>query len=246
MNRMNKKKAYTLILIVIVLIISIGRFYNFVSNYYEPTDNAWSYINSPADDVKVEYVDNTIVFTPTDVIAENGLIFYPGGLVQTEAYAPLMEKLAENNIQCILIQMPLYLAMFDANGARGIQAKYPNIKNWYLAGHSLGGAMASLYAQRHINEYNGLILLAAYSITDLSDFDLKILSVRGSNDEILNMDNYNKYLSNLPDDYTEIIIEGGCHGYFGDYGMQAGDGIPTISVEEQTDETVESIVDFIK
>ena len=239
-----KRRLATIFILVIVIVLGYNRFYNYVSNYYEATDNAWTYINEPADGVTVEYVDNTIVFSP-DTGATTGFIFYPGGLVETEAYAPLMEKLAENGIECILVEMPYYLAIFDANGANGIQDEYPEIDNWYIGGHSLGGAMAGLYAERHSNEYDGIVLLAAYSTKDLTDSDLDVLLIRGSEDGVLNMDKYNENLVNLPVDYTEVIIDGGCHSYFGDYGIQAGDGTPTITVEEQTEDTVEAILEFI-
>ena len=36
----------------------------------------------------------------------------------------------------------------------------------------------------------------------------------------------------------EHILEGGCHAGFGSYGMQDGDGVPTITGEAQIAETV--------
>ena len=240
-----KKRIIAGIIAFTIIVFIIIKFYNFVDDYYQATDRAWSYINNPAENVTVEYVDNTIVFEPED--PEVGFIFYPGGLVETEAYAPLMEQLAEQDIMCVLVEMPYYLAMFDANGARGIQDKYPEIEDWYIGGHSLGGAMASLYANRHQSEYEGLILLAAYSTKDLTDEPaMDVLLVRGSEDGVLNMEKYNECLANLPSDYQEVVIDGGCHGYFGDYGMQSGDGEPTITVEEQTSLTVETIGEFIE
>ncbi|MCR5415940.1 MAG: alpha/beta hydrolase [Pseudobutyrivibrio sp.] len=242
-SKITKKRLITVVLIAVIVLIGVNRFYSYVDDYYQATDNAWSYINNPAEDVSVTYVDNTIVFAPDDPIA--GFIFYPGGLVETEAYAPLMEQLAENGVECILVEMPFYLAMFDANGARGIQAKYPEISEWYIGGHSLGGAMASLYAHRHVSEYEGLVLLASYSTKDFSNEDIRVLSIYGSEDGVLNRENYEKNKANLPDDFDEVIIPGGCHGYFGDYGMQAGDGKPSITVDEQTEITVENILKFI-
>ncbi|MBE5916401.1 MAG: alpha/beta hydrolase [Pseudobutyrivibrio ruminis] len=243
MNNKNKKRIVVIIVFAIIVFAVFG-FFNYVDDYYKATDRAWSYINEPAEGVTVSYVDNTIVFEPEEPVA--GFIFYPGGLVETEAYAPLMEQLAEQGIFGVVVEMPYYLAMLDANGARGIQAKYPEIEDWYIGGHSLGGAMACLYANRHQSEYEGLILLAAYSTKDLSDEpEMDTLLVRGSEDQVLNIEKYNKYLSNLPKDYQEVVIDGGCHGYFGDYGMQAGDGEPAVTVEEQTYITVDKIVEFI-
>jgi hypothetical protein len=47
------------------------------------------------------------------------------------------------------------------------------------------------------------------------------------------MEQYQKYHSNLPGDAVEVVITGGCHAYFGNYGSQDGDGVPTITNEEQ-------------
>ena len=49
----------------------------------------------------------------------------------------------------------------------------------------------------------------------------------------MNREKYAKYKSNLPSDFTEIEIAGGCHAYFGMYGEQDGDGVPTLSAAEQ-------------
>lgn len=243
-NKKNLKRLLTILIVIVLLAVIYVRVHVFLSNFYKATNNAWEYIDNPSEGVSVEYIENTIVFAPEEEPVA-GLIFYPGGLVESEAYAPLLEQLAENGIECILVEMPYYLAILDANGARGIQAKYPEIDTWYIGGHSLGGAMASLYADRHSDEYEGLILLAAYSTKDLNDDDIDILLVNGSNDLVMNRTKYEKNKSNLPADYDEVVIEGGCHSYFGDYGLQSGDGNPTITCEEQTDITKETIIEFI-
>ena len=49
-----------------------------------------------------------------------------------------------------------------------------------------------------------------------------------------------------PEDFTEVIIEGGCHAYFGMYGAQDGDGTPTISNYEQIRLTSENIMKVLK
>ena len=69
-----------------------------------------------------------------------------------------------------------------------------------------------------------------------------MLSVCGSEHKELNREKYDKNKSNLPDVFTEVIIEGGCHAYFGMYGAQEGDGTPTISNHEQISLTVENIM----
>ena len=118
---------------------------------------------------------------------------------------------------------------------------YPSIQEWYMGGHSLGGAMAAEYVSKHVDEFDGLYLFAAYSTADLSDSDLRVFSVYGSEDGVLDMDKYRKYRSNLPEDTYEYVIDGGCHSYFGSYGLQKGDGTPDVAFEEQ----IEMTVDFI-
>ena len=59
------------------------------------------------------------------------------------------------------------------------------------------------------------------------------------------MDSYEKYRKNLPEDFTEIIIPGGCHAYFGCYGPQDGDGTPEISNEEQIRLTADAIEEMV-
>ena len=49
----------------------------------------------------------------------------------------------------------------------------------------------------------------------------------------MNAEKYEKYKKNLPADLRELVIEGGCHAYFGMYGAQKGDGEPTLTNEEQ-------------
>jgi hypothetical protein len=79
--------------------------------------------------------------------------------------------------------------------------------------------MEASYAAKHRDDFSGFILLAAYSTVDLSDSGLSMLSIYGSMDGVLDREKYEKYLSNLPDEAKEVVIEGGCHSYFGSYGM---------------------------
>ena len=157
-----------------------------------------------------------------------------------------MQACAEQGIMCVLLEMPFNLAVFDVNAADGIQEKYPEIEEWYIGGHSLGGSMAASYLADNAEEYDGLILLCSYAATDLSDTDLDVLSIYGSEDKVMNREKYAENKSNLPDDFTEIVIDGGCHAYFGMYGAQDGDGTPVITNEEQIALTVEQVVEIME
>ena len=183
-----------------------------------------------------------IVLMPKNT--SSGLIFYPGGLVSYESYLPLMVKFAKKGIACFLVQMPSDFAILDSYAAYRVQQRYTEINKWYIGGHSLGGAMAASYASSHAKDFTGLVLLAAYSTNDLSSSSLKVLSIYGSLDGVLNRSKYNTYKSNLPSDYTEVIIEGGNHGQFGNYGFQSGDNAATITSDSQQTQTATALATF--
>jgi pimeloyl-ACP methyl ester carboxylesterase len=147
-----------------------------------------------------------------------GFVFYPGGKVEYSAYKPLMEACASRGIACVIVKMPFNLAVFDVNGAEGITDMYPEISEWYIGGHSLGGSMAASYISENSDEYKGLVLLGSYSTADLSEKKIEVLSVFGSEDKVMNKEKYNESKINLPANFEEVIIEGGCHAYFGMYG----------------------------
>ena len=175
---------------------------------------------------------------------EAGLIFYPGGKVESAAYAPLMEACAAEGILCVPVEMPLRLAVLDVNAADGIRERFPEVERWYIGGHSLGGSMAAAYLGDHAADFAGLILLGSYATEDLSDTALEVLSVYGSEDQVLNREKYEENRGNLPAGVTEVVIDGGCHAGFGMYGPQDGDGTPTLTAAEQIRLTAEAIGEF--
>ena len=244
----NSKKLRSPIIItiavVLVLVIIIGACAVYLGDYYRADMDA---IEAFSLKNEVEYKkldDDTIIFEPDG--ATKGFIFYPGGKVEYTAYIPLMQACAEQGIMCVLLEMPFNLAVFDVNAADGIQEQYPEIEEWYIGGHSLGGSMAASYLADNAEEYEGLILLGSYAATDLSDTDLDVLSIYGSEDKVMNREKYDESKSNLPDDFTEIVIDGGCHAYFGMYGAQDGDGTPVITNEEQISLTVEHVAEIME
>ena len=195
-------------------------------------------------EVMVEQIDGAVVFMPKE--AEAGFIFYPGGKVEHEAYAVLMREFAKEGMACILLEMPFDLAVFDMNAAERYRYLYPEIEKWYVGGHSLGGAMAAGYLEKHVEEYEGFILCAGYSTVDFSNTDLNVISMYGSNDEVLNTKKYEECRANLPENFAELVIEGGNHAFFGTYGLQEGDGTATIENSSQIAIAVEFTMESIR
>ena len=181
--------------VVLALAMIVGACAIYLGDYYRADHEAIG-VFLPQGATWKEEPDGTIIFEPEG--ATKGLIFYPGGKVEYTAYVPLMQACAENGILCILVEMPFNLAVFDINAADGIQKEYPEIEDWYIGGHSLGGSMAASYLADHPEDYKGLILLGSYSTADLSDTDLAVLSVFGSEDMVMNREKYEENRTNLP------------------------------------------------
>lgn len=240
-KRKTKIVWITAAVVLAALVILCGVY---LGDYYAADGEAMEVFASEKTVDRIVLEDNTIVCAPEGATA--GLIFYPGGKVEHEAYAPLMEACAEAGILCVLVEMPFHLAVFDVEAAEGMQELYPEIEDWYIGGHSLGGSMAAAYLADNADAYEGLILLGSYSAADLSETELEVLSVYGSEDMVLNREKYEEYRINLPGDFTEIIIDGGCHAGFGMYGPQEGDGTPTITTAEQITRTATAIAELVR
>lgn len=236
----HKKLWIIIVCIVFAVVIGCGIY---LGDYYPADEQALQALVSDDRVTVSELKDGSVLFAPSEPTA--GFVFYPGAKVEHIAYAPLMRGLAEEGIQCILIKMPFNLAIFDKNAADGICEQYPEIKTWYLGGHSLGGSMAASYLAEHEEEFEGLCLFASYSLEDLSTMDLDVFSIYGTQDQVLNMEKYEQYRVNLPLDMKEQKIDGGCHAYFGNYGEQKGDGVSAITPEEQQSITVKAIKNVI-
>lgn len=232
---MKKRSVLIRVAVFVVLLaaVAVNGFRYYVSDYY--TARAYK--------VQTEVLQETedyIVYGDTD--SDTGFIFYPGAKVEESAYAPILDELAEAGICCVVAKMPYHLAVLDADAAEQIMQELPDIEQWYIGGHSLGGAMAAGYAAKHESEFAGLILLAAYPEDTLEE--LPVLSIYGSKDTVLN---HEKYADSIPlaEHLTEQIIEGGNHAGFGNYGAQKGDGKAEISDEEQWQETVDYILNYM-
>ena len=238
-KRSVKLKVFVIIVCVLAAITLAGVIY--VNDYYHGDETVPEALQGDNMVSVDQSVRDRVVFLPNDPKA--GLIFYPGGKVEYTAYAPLLRELAEEGVLCVLVKMPCNLAVLDVNAADGIQEDFPEVTDWYIGGHSLGGSMAAAYVAKHTDDYEGLILFAAYGTEDLSGSGLKVISLYGSLDGVLNMEKYGKNRENLPEDTMEYVIEGGNHAQFGSYGSQKGDGTPAISAEEQREAAVRQIAE---
>lgn len=214
-----------------ILAILAGAFFWYVSDYYRAEDVALE-VMAKNDGITVK--DNLTILSPS-YPSDTAIIFYPGAKVEAEAYLPLLDQIRQTGVTCILVHMPFHMAIFDSNAAEDVISEFPDISHWYIAGHSMGGAMASKFAADHPDEVDGLILMGAYIYGDYPDE--KALTIYGSLNQ--SVEDHIDYTENI------VEIEGGNHAQFGNYGLQKGDPPGEISAEEQQAQTVTAIETFI-
>jgi dienelactone hydrolase len=244
MKKINWRIFFTIFIIVVLVVATVFVFW--ATDAYPADEIALEAMNSDSQ-VFVNAERGIVIFFPADnPRPETGFIFYPGGKVDYRAYAPLLKMIASNGYFVALTPAPLNLAMFDVNAAARIEAEYPEIQNWFVGGHSLGGVAASSYAASHL-DIKGLVLLASTPANDLLRINnMPTISIYGTNDGLISLEMYNNARDLLPDDATIIAIEGGNHAQFGSYGFQSGDNEASISPEEQWTQTVNATVEFMK
>lgn len=233
--------------IVLLLVIAIGGFVFWAGTPAGATMPTALNALESNDTVKVSQ-DEWIVFEPVSGTATVGFIFYPGGRVLADSYAPLGQAVAEEGYLAVLVPMPLNLAVFDAEAANDVIAQYSSVEHWAIGGHSLGGSMAARYAYNNPDAVDGLVLMGAFPEEqfDFTERDLVVASIYGSLDGLATVDEIDASAQQFSDSAEFVLIEGGNHAQFGWYGEQSGDNPATISREEQYEQMVSATVDVLQ
>lgn len=238
MNR-RKRRIFIGFVLVIIAVCGIAGF-AYVNDYYRSEVSVEEYAATSNYTIN-EFSEGIFIDGEG---TENAVIFYPGAKVEYTAYLPLCVRLAEEGVDCFLVEMPFHLAIFGKNRADRIIKEY-SYEKWYLAGHSLGGAMAADYVAENTEDFAGLIMLAAYPTKPLVSEELKVLSIYGNKDQVLSKEKLEAGVELVPEHYTEIGLGGANHAGFGNYGPQEGDGEATMERERQQEMTVHYILRMI-
>jgi len=173
-----------------------------------------------------------ITFQPADGSATRGLVVYPGGMVEPRAYAVAAREIAETGAFVAVVPFPGNLPITDPMRGLGTVMANPQIQHWAVAGHSLGGVAASIWAFANpAGKLEGIAFWASYpapamppnAAADLSASGLKAISITASHDGVLNWPAYEATRDLLPAATYFATIRGGNHAQFGYYGEQDGD-----------------------
>lgn len=205
--------------------------------------------------ITVTQTREQISFLPKVHQPVSGLLFYPGGMVDPKAYAPLVRQLAENSFAVYIVKLPLRSAPLPGQEAhvmdytRQVMATNGAIQRWLLAGHSRGGAIVSRFVAVDPDLFAALILIGTShpkkAAFDLSAAKLPVLKIYVTRDGLASVGEIEETSRFLPKTTTWVRIEGGNHSQFGYIGTLFGDQQSTISRPEQQVQTVTAILSML-
>ncbi|RDI95838.1 alpha/beta hydrolase [Meiothermus sp. QL-1] len=181
------------------------------------------------------------VFVPGK--ARGGLAFYPGGLVEPEAYAPVLRRIAQAGYRVALLRVRFNLAVTEQGKARLAIQEAPDLP-WAVGGHSLGGVVASNFAAS-VPGVQALVMWAAYPQNDLSSQSLPTLALLGEKDGRISPEQIEEHRAKFPKNTRFEVIPGLNHAGFGAYGPQRGDNPATLSQEAGWDEVARRTLRFL-
>lgn len=203
---------------------------------------------------RVQVVDtaSAIRFVPA-AAAERGLLFFPGGLVDPEAYVPIARRVAEEGHEAVIVRVP-FRGMFNIasrqdvakQGAELIDAG--NASEWVIAGHSKGGVYASTFASRFPDRTAALVLAGTSHPREISLVSLQAPVTRlvAERDLLASPERAAATRHNLPPHAEQIVIAGANHSQFGYYGFQPGDLVATISRERQQAILMDALLEALR
>ncbi len=196
---------------------------------------------------------STIVVKPPSGVALQDVlvIIYPGGLVRPQAYEWLARALAARGYPTVIPQFSFDLAVTDTGRATSLIERYAQGRRVVLIGHSLGGAMAAQYVADELRAGRepvaGLVLMGAYPPdgADLSRAHLTAVSLRAENDHVADQAKVADGMNRLPAGSQLVQVDGSVHAFFGRYGPQSGDGVPTVSRADAESQIVTIVGGFL-
>jgi hypothetical protein len=229
----------------IILLLLITIFIIWTQFYYKADPIALQqFLTQNKDNLTVTEHSQYWEISRSNSTSTTGYIFYPGAKVDSQAYFYKLGTLVNEpnvNIKLFITKPLFHLAVFGINQADAIIENNPNITDWILGGHSLGGAMSCEYAKSNTQTIKTLILLGSYCASDLSATDLKVISIHGSLDGVLSSEEVLNNRKNLPQNNSDFIIDGMNHAQAGNYGNQSGDNSAT-KPDEAVKEEITSIL----
>lgn len=203
--------------------------------------------------------DTQIDLVPNGKEQATGVFFQPGAKVDARAYAKTLRPLVEAGYVVVIAKQPLGIGFLATNALDTARSTFPEVKQWIVGGHSLGGTVAAMQMASAMDAQAApadpthaapapviaLVLFASYPATDLSADTFPVLSISGEKDGLTTPAAIDASRANLPAGSTFVQIPGATHAFFGDYGLQAGDGEATTPRPHAYYQISQATLDFV-
>jgi len=206
--------------------------------------------------ITIAETDQFITFRPNASSQPVGLIFFPGGMVQPEAYAPLLRTIAEQGYNVFIVKLPFGSAPLQSQETYVMEQALEiidinaSVQYWVVGGHSRGAAIASRFAVLHGGSFDGLLLIGTShpkeAAFNLSNSNLAVTKIYAANDGLASPPEVEVNAIYLPETTHWVFIDGGNHSQFGYFGTLLGDNAATISRAQQQELTVAAILAALK
>jgi dienelactone hydrolase len=231
----------TALKVIVTLIVLAGAgtygylYYSAQQGYAAPAAAALAAMES---DSQVTVQDGDwVVMRPASTTPTRGVIVYPGAYCDVRGYAPLMRPMAAAGWLVVGVKMPLNLSLLAPGRADKVRAAYPEIDEWVMVGHSLGGSMVGVYASEHPGELAGVIFWDSYppESNSLADQNMPAVHIHRATLDGEPPEKFKKMRATFPPDNKWVPVPGGIHMYFGafDGGGYNEEWTPKISNEAQ-------------
>ena len=174
-----------------------------------------------------------------------GLVFQPGARVDARAYVALLRRVSAQGILVVVVKQPMGIGSTATDAPAEVIEDHPEVRRWYVGGHSLGGVVASGFATDNTEDVSGLLLWASYP-RDPVPSAVAVTSIFGTEDALTTPRDVEESRAQLPEATRYVAVEGAVHAFFGDYGEQPGDGEPTVSREAAQDQVLVATVTALR
>jgi pimeloyl-ACP methyl ester carboxylesterase len=201
--------------------------------------------------VRVERSDGVRRFTPMNgATNEVGLIFFPGGMVDPRAYAPLARAVATEGHTAVIMELPRRGAFGGADDpalfdrAQRIMTSSGGPRRWIIAGHSRGAVVTSQLASERPPRMAGVVLIGTTHPrdVDLSGLTVPVTKIVATRDGLARSAAVEANRHLLPVSTRWVRIEGGNHSQFGWYGFQPGDRFARIEADDQRRRMIDAVL----
>lgn len=248
-----RKKHSIKVLLSIILLILLGVWFmvGFVDN--EVTTIA-KVENEEVDEIiqaEGDYLDiienNGFVLKPNFREPTKGIIIYGNGGVSPKSYVPLGITLAKKGYLVVIPEFLFNSPNIGINTMNTIIKDYDSINLWNVVGHGSGGEAMSVNLNSD-EKIKGAVFLASYPSekADLSKSGLKVVSIKGTLDEILDLKLYEERKKNLPENTMFVQIENGNFSYFANYENDPQAEISKLEQQIQTSVQILNLMDQIR